>query len=421
MDAAGNATYSANGQRQFANGLLLDGIENKDSQYQIAQHQNTPEAIAEVHVMTNSFSAEFGRFLGAQISLMTRGGTNQFHGQGWDYYGGNWLSAATLANKRAGPEYRAIFRSSGGWQPGGPSPKAADVFFVLAQTSPHAEGASANGLQSVTIPTPAGWAALQRAALGARPDRGKPARQLFRRCHSSRTSTVKCRDTIDRSPSINAVPVEFGSTRIPQSRPSSSWRVQGRLDHHLSLKDTLSYRFSRQELARAGCVVWSYTNNSVRPAFRLETRRHSAAPRADLYAPLGPSLVNELRLSANRQLNQAKATEDALPRTVITGYFDLGPNINSPFIRPTGSYNLQDTLTWTTRPAFHKGGRADSEVRDTLTGAKQSSWTFPNFQDFINNRANTLSLRLKTSSEPFHSVHQSYFVQDDYKVRPDLT
>lgn len=420
-DTVGNATYSASGQRQSANGLLLDGIENKDSQYQIVQHQNIPEAVAEVHVMTNSFSAEFGRFLGAQISLVTRGGTNQFHGQGWDYYGGNWLSAATLANKRAGLNTVRFSDHQAGGSLGGPVRKQHTFFFLLAQTSPHAEGASANGLPSVTIPTPAGWAALQRAPLG--PGQTAEGRQAALSALSfipDIHTQIRRYDSIDTR-SVNEVLVEFGSTRIPQSRPSASWRVQGRLDHHLSSKDTLSYRFSRQEMHAPVATAAFYSNNAFGRFFASKQDDTTQLHALTYTRLLGPSLVNELRLSANRQLNEAKATQDALPRTVVNGgYFNLGPNINSPFVRPTGSYNLQDTLTWTRGRHSAKAGAQILTVRDTLTGAKQSSWTFPNFQDFMNNRATTLSLRLKTSSEPFHSVHQSYFVQDDYKVRPDF-
>src|SRR4030095_3975757 len=44
------------------------------------------ETVAEVRVVTNNFSAEQGRNMGAQVSIVTKSGTNQFHGSLWEYH-----------------------------------------------------------------------------------------------------------------------------------------------------------------------------------------------------------------------------------------------------------------------------------------------------------------------------------------------
>ncbi len=75
--------FSVNGQRDRNNNFLLDGADNNDTSVPGILGGITsanPDSTQEFRVITNDFDAEFGRNTGAIIDVITRGGTNQFHG-----------------------------------------------------------------------------------------------------------------------------------------------------------------------------------------------------------------------------------------------------------------------------------------------------------------------------------------------------
>jgi hypothetical protein len=420
-DVESQATgFTANGQRGTANNVLLDGVDVKDSQFTTAQTRHSPEGVAEVHVQTNSFSAEFGRQVGAQISIVTRGGTNQFHGQTWDYFGANRLSAATLANKRAGLEAVRFSEHQAGGSLAGPIRKNRTFFFGLVETTRHAEGDTVNGIQSITIPTASGLAALSRVPLG--PDQTPESRKAVLSALSFLTGVheeIRRYESISTTP-VNGVPIEIGTARVPLSPPFVRWNVQARVDHHVSGSDSLSYRFVRQQFD-APVHLGSFTNTQFGRRFASSNDSDVQIHGLNYTRILTPALINQLRVSANRSTGRIVATEDSLPRTVITGVGTLGPAAVSPLIRPNDSYDLQDVLTGTRGRHSIKIGFELLKIDDVISSNKQNVWTFPNLAAFINDRATSLALRLKTSSEPFRSLRQNYFVQDDFKVRPNFT
>src|SRR5262249_44011742 len=100
--APGSNEFSANGQRARNNNFIIDGADNNDLSITINGTRVIPEAVAEFQIQTTAYSAEFGRNSGAQVQIITRSGTNQFHGEGWEYYRGSWAEPVALSNKRAG-------------------------------------------------------------------------------------------------------------------------------------------------------------------------------------------------------------------------------------------------------------------------------------------------------------------------------
>src|SRR5258708_17496486 len=73
----------ANGQRQDTNNFTIDGVSVNSLQYGgSAVITPNPESVHEITVLANSYSAEDGRTAGAQIKVVRKSGTNQFHGGG---------------------------------------------------------------------------------------------------------------------------------------------------------------------------------------------------------------------------------------------------------------------------------------------------------------------------------------------------
>ena len=158
----GQGSYVVNGQRSRNNNYMIDGSDNNDISVTIATSQIVPEAVAEFHVQTNSYSAEFGRNSGGQINLITKSGTNGIRGEAWEYYTTSGLYSLSNIEKANGltkpPKYH---RHQFGLDIGGPIIKDKLFFFALYQHDIQ-RPESHPGL-TTRIPTRVGFAALQNA------------------------------------------------------------------------------------------------------------------------------------------------------------------------------------------------------------------------------------------------------------------
>jgi hypothetical protein len=77
---------SINGAREAENNQMIDGADNNQRLIGTAGVRPSVDAIAEVRVTTNAYTAESGRTAGGVINLITKSGTNEFHGSGFEYY-----------------------------------------------------------------------------------------------------------------------------------------------------------------------------------------------------------------------------------------------------------------------------------------------------------------------------------------------
>src|SRR6185437_15340140 len=80
---ASTAGFNVNGMRNQSNSFLLDGTTNNDTFNTGFVLRPPPDAIQEFKIQTHSYEAEFGRSAGAVVNVVTKSGTNQFHGSGW--------------------------------------------------------------------------------------------------------------------------------------------------------------------------------------------------------------------------------------------------------------------------------------------------------------------------------------------------
>jgi len=413
--------YSAGGQRSTTNVFTINGIDNADPQYQYIGAKTTPETVSELHVRLNPYSAEFGRGLGAQISVITRSGTNALHGAAWDYYTGNSLSATSLANKRAGVAGARFSDHQAGGSIGGPLIRNRSFFFAYFEALPHREGASATAINPVTIPTQAGLQALARVPLAA----GQTAESRRAALDAlgflpSVYSEVRRFDQISVIP-INGVPVEFARTTIPIARPSDAWRWQVRLDHRPSDRDTVTYLRNTWTWEAAIARLWTLSNNGVGTRFASRESLKSHNDSLSHTHVFGPALVNEVRVSASRRYDFVAAPPNSGMRTAVNQYFNIGPHPFDPFDRPSNTYEAQDTMTWMKGRHALKFGAHLVSVHDTLASTRQSQWTFPNFAALINSQPSRLEIRVRPVYIPVRSLKQNYFVQDDLRLTSALT
>ncbi|HEY0545561.1 MAG TPA: TonB-dependent receptor, partial [Pyrinomonadaceae bacterium] len=100
-DFTNGVGISANGNRARSNNFQIDGQDNNDNSVAGPSLSITNgEAIGEFQVITNTFSAEFGRNSGAQVNVITKSGTNEFHGTLFEYHQNARLDARTNIEKQ---------------------------------------------------------------------------------------------------------------------------------------------------------------------------------------------------------------------------------------------------------------------------------------------------------------------------------
>ncbi len=87
------------GGRDNAVTYLLDGGDNTSATYGVAVMNPNPDTIAEFRILTNNYTAEFGRSAGGVVSMVTKSGTNQLHGSVFDYLRNDAMDANTYFNK----------------------------------------------------------------------------------------------------------------------------------------------------------------------------------------------------------------------------------------------------------------------------------------------------------------------------------
>ena len=95
--------FSLSGGVAYSNNLTIDGLDNNDDRSSRDRFQPSLEAIEEVQVITNQFSAEYGRASGGRINLRTRPGTNVFRGRIFMFFRDNSLNANTWYNNSRTP------------------------------------------------------------------------------------------------------------------------------------------------------------------------------------------------------------------------------------------------------------------------------------------------------------------------------
>jgi hypothetical protein len=84
-DPQATTMFNANGQGTSANNTIVDGVDNLDPLLGLSIYLPNPELVQETNVTTSNYSAEFGRVGGAVVNIITRSGSNQFHGSAWEF------------------------------------------------------------------------------------------------------------------------------------------------------------------------------------------------------------------------------------------------------------------------------------------------------------------------------------------------
>jgi Carboxypeptidase regulatory-like domain len=164
--AIGGGNFSVNGMRDVYNDYLIDGISFKDWMHGTNGLNPSVDAIQEFRLQTSNWSAEFGANAGGLVNMITKSGTNQFHGLAYDFLRNDALDAANLFTNIAGEEKTPLRRNQFGGTLGGPLFHNKSFWFgsyegfrqestsTLFDTFPTALMKSGNFSELLALPTP---------------------------------------------------------------------------------------------------------------------------------------------------------------------------------------------------------------------------------------------------------------------------
>jgi hypothetical protein len=112
---SGGGRPYVNGNRKEANNFLLDGVDNNQISDNLTSYQPNLDAIQELKLITNNASAEFGNFQGGIINIVIKSGTNQFHGDVFEFFRNDKLNANNWGrNWQASPRLPLRWNQFGG-------------------------------------------------------------------------------------------------------------------------------------------------------------------------------------------------------------------------------------------------------------------------------------------------------------------
>jgi hypothetical protein len=138
-------TLSINGQREFANSFIVNGSDVEEDVNNGAAIIPNLDSIAEFRILTNNFDAEYGEFSGGQINVVTKSGTNAFHGDIFEFARNTDLDARNYFSPTRG----AFDQNQFGGTFGGPIRKDKVFFFSDYQGT-----RSTQGMDTGQIPVP---------------------------------------------------------------------------------------------------------------------------------------------------------------------------------------------------------------------------------------------------------------------------
>lgn len=382
---------SVGGQRGTFNSVQVDGVDNNNTFFGQAlgrggvrpPYQFSEESVQEFQVNQNGFSAEFGRAAGGLINVVTKSGTNDFHGGVFEYLRDESLNAndpITKANQfRAGqPNKRSALRiNQFGGRVGGPIVKNRAFFFFTY------DGQRADVPQILTV-------------------------------------------------NLATVPASVRTALEPKIATYQVGRAQdvflGKADIAINNNNQLSLRYNHQG--------FTGTNNENNGPFSAEEHSGDSLVKSDTFSgswtsTISHKLVNEFRFqfARDKEPGQANSTQPEAVVTVTTGTnLSIGRNNFSPRETTINRKQFIDNLSYLSGRSDWKFG-VDlnfDRIFNFFPGLFSGSYTFPSSASFATNIPSAYTQNFPGAgtsggtTEPNLSEY-GFYAQNDFRVTPKLT
>ena len=146
-----NGNVSINGGREASNGFMVNGGNVNDGVENATAIVPNLDSISEFRIITNNFDAEYGNFSGGQVNVVTKNGTNQWHGSAFEFLRNTIFNARGYSFASPAPARGSYNQNIYGGTIGGPIKKDKVFFFADYQGTQRTIGSTT----SVTLPTAA--------------------------------------------------------------------------------------------------------------------------------------------------------------------------------------------------------------------------------------------------------------------------
>ena len=427
-------TLSANGQRARSNNFTLDGVDNNDLSIGGPNYfVRNPEVVGEYQVITNNFSAEYGRNQGAIVNIVSRSGSNDYHGSlGWDHQNNKLFNSLTNIERRSGqkdpaPSLNNIFT----YGVGGPIIKNRLFFYT---TGFFRRNPSLLDFRSTQVaPTTAGIQAIKTAFPN------NAALQYYADYSAFNlplgSPTVRS-DFAQPVMTLGTISVPMAAVRrlVPFNNQQDEYTF--RADANLGSSHRVWGRYFWQNTPNINSLAdvrgWSGDSPS-----------QSKQIGGGWTWTVSNSLVNEARFNYSRLFvlfgggdtggkgqiphpdNIDKAFAFLNPTFTVGGQnlLNIGPATNLPQGRTVESYQITDNLTLTRGNHQMKMGvdiRKLKNVAPFLPNVN-GNFQFDSIQQMVDNRPTQITVAFGPSTLSYDELDQFYYFQDDWRIRPNIT
>ncbi len=377
----GDDTYATNGSRSQFNSFLMNGTDTNDLPLNTPTFIASPDSIGEVHIITDTINPEYGRNSGAIMNAVTKSGTNQIHGDGFDFFRDTGLNARNFFSPTSAVFHQNLF----GGTVGGPIWKDHTFFFFSYQgdrvSRPEAGGdvtvftadqrngifpdiATTTDAAGNVIPNPTPSPTAMTGEDGAIHPAGTPYGTLFPTGHIPQIDLNKIALNLMNAYVPNGN-VACGATCEsyqfnPVEKETEDQEII-KIDHTFSPKDSIWGYSLIERFPNANTLPFS---GASLPGFGNISKENFLNGSLAWTHTFGGSSVNEARFGYNRfnfvsnfpqkvvlpstagfSITPQQPQDAGLPYIGLTGYFNLGFSYNGPQPRIDQTYDITDNFS----------------------------------------------------------------------------
>ncbi|MBV8895813.1 MAG: carboxypeptidase regulatory-like domain-containing protein [Acidobacteriaceae bacterium] len=457
---AGISGVSAHGGATNDNNFQMNGVEVNDlmasGHFSGGVPVPNPDAIQEFKVQTGQYDASYGRNAGANVDVLTKSGTNAFHGNVFEFVRNDIFNANDFFLNEQGQKKGALKQNQFGFTLGGPIKNDKLLFFTSYQGTRQVNGldTSAACLSSFTTPP-------QLALTGGGRSAGAIGAAFAGQASAFLPEAVAA-DGSNLSPQAVAllntklangnylIPspqnAATGLTSVTQNCSFNDDQFVTNLDYLQSSKMTWSGRFFWDDNSRVATLPSAV--GPTLPGFPQPSNSgFRDASVTNTYA-FAPNLVNQIVLGYNRlntALQQGEPTvttagasgsapfsyagigatapgaDNTYPAIVVLGSFALGGN-GQGLTLVQNSYNAENSLSWVHGKHSLRLGGGASYKQINFTGFHFAGFTiFPSFADLLLGNVLESEDFVGLSDRAWRAWNGDAYIQDDFRVTSRLT
>ena len=419
----------ANGARTESNSFLVDSESVTSSQRNgVANVNPNTENVQEVRVSVNNFSAEYGRNAGALVNIITKSGTNDWHGSVGTYFSNDSLQEKNVFQSSI-PSFK---RTEYAWGVGGPIRKDHTFFFLSGDVLRSSVAFS----KAASVLTPQFIQFMQQA----RPNNAstyiaKTFPSIVTPDRSFRTAGQilgsNCSGSATISSPIGPIACDFPVTGVgnySNTLPRNGFQWTARIDHHFNEgRDRIYASFNRMTLSQV-----LFGSPFVYPDFDTISPTNSLQFNANYTKVVSSNVVNEFGFSWVRPYGQADVNRPDVPGISVTGIeayqTGWGPNtfVQNNFqwrdvvTMTRGAHGLKLGAGFTREHADHESSRVYNRPQYSFSSVFDFAADKPFSQTNLGIDPRT-GLAVSELDSFLRSQSLSAFLQDDWKVKPNIT